>query len=116
MAQFRVTKYNPAFRRADNGAYMRDDWTSVSDIGGTFADGVLTREEYERVEGLYVEAIMGFVALAHVDTLRVAALEFYGPDDPTEGSTDIPVVPDDRLRSIIVANLRETIWMMLEGR
>lgn len=29
--QYRVTKYNPEYRK--NGTYMRDEWTSISDIG-----------------------------------------------------------------------------------
>ncbi|MFL0507599.1 hypothetical protein ACH0B5_17895 [Ureibacillus sp. 179-F W5.1 NHS] len=30
--QWRITKYNPAFRDQD-GAYMKDEWISSSDIG-----------------------------------------------------------------------------------
>jgi hypothetical protein len=32
MASYRVTKYDPS-KRDENGRYMGDDWTSVSDVG-----------------------------------------------------------------------------------
>jgi nucleoside-triphosphatase len=51
--EYRVTKYDPAFRdRA--GRYLREEWTSVGDIGRSFGGVVLTREEYRRVEVAHV--------------------------------------------------------------
>ena len=47
--EFRVTMYDPAHRDA-SGAYTRDDWTAVSDVGSAFAGVVLTEVEYQRVE------------------------------------------------------------------
>jgi hypothetical protein len=52
MLEFRITKYNPAFR-GEAGASTRDEWTAVSDIGRAFAGAVLTETEYQRVEDAY---------------------------------------------------------------
>lgn len=47
MNEYRVTKYNLAFRDS-SGAYTRDEWISFGDIGRSF-DGVkLTAEAYAR--------------------------------------------------------------------
>src|SRR5262249_56008880 len=45
--QFRVTKYDPRFRDS-RGAYMREDWIAMSDIGKSFEGVTLTASEYER--------------------------------------------------------------------
>ena len=74
MNAYRITKYDPSFRdRA--GAYTRDEWISVADIGRYFAGVMLTHEEYERVQGAYVEAAMAFLREAGVSALRVEGLE-----------------------------------------
>jgi hypothetical protein len=46
MNEYRICKYNPRFRV--NGVYIKDEWTSVSDIGKTFEDGVLTEKNVEK--------------------------------------------------------------------
>jgi hypothetical protein len=43
--EHRVSKYDPCLRDQS-----RPEWTSVSDIGRSFAGAVLTQEEYRRVE------------------------------------------------------------------
>jgi hypothetical protein len=57
--EYRVTKYDPAFRDA-RGAYTRVEWTSVGDIGTSFGGVVLTEAEYQRVEDAYIAAALGF--------------------------------------------------------
>ncbi len=61
MRWFRITRYNPAFRD-ERGAYTRVTWTSVSDVGRTYDDEVLTLGEYERVERSYLDAVRSFAA------------------------------------------------------
>jgi hypothetical protein len=72
--QYRVTKYDPRFRDP-SGAYTRDEWTSVDDIGRTFGGVTLTAEEYERVETAYASAVVAMLAEAGVEQLIVNALE-----------------------------------------
>ena len=49
MNEYRVTKYNPAFRD-QLGHYARPEWIRFKDIGKTYSGVLFTREEYERVE------------------------------------------------------------------
>jgi hypothetical protein len=72
---YRITKYDPRFRASD-GAYTRNAWTSVDDIGESF-DGadVLTFEEYVRTENQYTYALAAFLEEAGVDVLEVRGLE-----------------------------------------
>lgn len=55
-----ITKYNPKFRN-ELGHYVKDEWTSISDIGKTYNGKVFTYEKYIEIENLYVEAV--FLAL-----------------------------------------------------
>ena len=41
MFSWRITKYNPAFRNSV-GAYLKNDWIAVCDIGKTFDIKILT--------------------------------------------------------------------------
>lgn len=44
MYEYRITKYNPAFRKS-NGAFSKDEWTSYSDVGGTFSGVALSLDD-----------------------------------------------------------------------
>ena len=59
--QYRVTKYNPAFRD-QSGAYTKDEWTFFGQIGRTFSGVPFTFDEYERVEQAYVQTALSFGA------------------------------------------------------
>jgi hypothetical protein len=72
--EFRVTKYDPA-HRTRRGAYTRDEWTSVSDIGRAFSGVVLTEAEYRRVEDAYTTAGVAYLREAGLPSLAVAGLE-----------------------------------------
>ncbi len=74
--EFRITKYDPAHRN-QHGAYMRDEWTAVVDIGRKFSGVVLTSVEYERVETAYVTAAVEFMHECGVSALFVVGLENY---------------------------------------
>ena len=74
MNEYRVTKYNPAFRD-ERGAYTGDEWTMFAQIGQTFPGVQLTSAEYERVEDAYVEAALSFLGESGLLSLRVAGLE-----------------------------------------
>ena len=38
MNHYRISKYSPEYRQ--NGVYLKDEWTSIADVGKTF-DGVM---------------------------------------------------------------------------
>ena len=77
MFQYRVTKYNPAYRD-EHGAYTKAEWTAVSDIGKEFDGVVLTEAEYARVEKAYVDSALTFLSEARVPALTICGLENHG--------------------------------------
>ena len=112
MNEYRVTKYNPAFRDS-SGAYTRDEWTSVGDIGRSFGGVELTRGEYERVEAAYVAAAVAFQRETAVPQFTVRALENARGRPLPFGEGDalsLAQIPDV-LRSV----LREEFWCRLEA-
>lgn len=109
MKEYRISKYDPQFRV--NGAYQKNEWTSVSDIGKVFDDGVLTFAEYLRVENEYIQFCLNAMKAAGVTGLSVCAPEIY-----CEGLR-LPkrVCDTDSICEIIRWCLREKCWAKLEG-
>ena len=110
--QFRVTKYNPAYRDR-NGAYQQDEWISYGDIGKTFGGVTLSQTGYEAVESAYMTAAIGFLNEAGIDELRICGLENSSGDSsaPADGSSITLSELRDALRSV----LREKYWCRFEG-
>jgi hypothetical protein len=110
--EYRITKYNPAFRDL-RGAYSRDEWTAVGDIGRSFDGVVLTSEEYHRVEAAYVAVALSFLDESGQFSLTVSGLENSGkyPIEFGEGST----LSLEELGPVIRLVLREKVWCRLEG-
>src|SRR5262245_16714484 len=74
MHWWRVTKYDPRYRDR-TGRYLRDEWIGAAQIGEEFVDGVLTQEEYVRVEGLYAAAVVRLWTASGEPALQIQALE-----------------------------------------
>ncbi len=109
MNQYRVTKYNPAYRDK-SGAYLHDEWTDISDIGKTFSGSVLTEEEYRRVEGNYIKVCLAVWQEAGRPDISVRNLEKYCD------SIDIPecISVNEQLEFVIRKILDTDIWAKLE--
>ncbi len=75
--QWRITKYNPAYRNAE-GHYLRDEWTSASEIGKSFLGEILTLDDYLQVEKAYVDTVMKFLEVYQIENVRLIHLETYG--------------------------------------
>lgn len=73
MYSYRVTKYNPIYRN-ERGAFLNDDWTSVSDIGKSFVAGALSPEEYINIETAYTNAILAFMKCNNLNSLVITNL------------------------------------------
>ena len=126
MAFYRITKYNPQFRRKD-GSYGKSEWTSVSDIGRIYQDGQLTVESYLQVETAYVKAITQFLLQANCKKLTVNNLELkenYGalPKQIIAGSKEMlnliqdgAEISGEIIEGAVRLNLREIIWCRLHG-
>ncbi len=110
MFQYRVTKYDPRFRD-ERGAYTRDEWISVSDIGQVFDGVLLTPEAYQRTEDAYVEVAFAFVREARLSLRVVDPSSENGQSLSDEGRVLDPAEFDRALR----AALRETFWCRFEG-
>lgn len=130
MLQFRVSKYDPRFRDAQ-GRYLKSEWTSIADLGRTFAGDVLTAEAYLRVEDAYIEAIREFLAACRIDSVRVTDLETRADpgsdcDELTLAARGVSLadvralregalIPVGTLDPVLRAALRELIWFRLSG-
>lgn len=122
MNEYRVTKYDPA-HRDKRGRYLRDDWTSMSDIATT----PTSCAEYALVEDAYVAALCAFYEQAGAPSLAVLDLEARDkPAAPAAYLDDtrhrLAHVRRDRvndradLEQVIRLALREAIWCRLEQR
>lgn len=126
MSGYRVTKYDPALRRAD-GAYGRDEWTSVSDVGSSHDGETLTCARYLAVEDAYVDSVHRFMQVVKVMCMRVVDLEITGEvaalPEPLvdEASARLHRVSDgqqvagEQLDWVVRLALRELLWCRLEG-
>jgi hypothetical protein len=76
--EFRVTKYDPALRD-ESGAFVGEDWTSVSEIGTSVAGKQLTLARYLDVEARHLIAVAGFLDESGVEAVRVDGLYQDGP-------------------------------------
>lgn len=112
MFEFRVTKYDPAYRDRFR-IYRRVEWTSFSDIGREFDRVVLSESEYERVEHAYAATAVAFLREAGVRSLAVAGLE-------NSGAVPLPFAEGSELGlaeigGVIRRMLREEFWCRLEA-
>ena len=111
MHEYRVTKYNPRFRKS-SGAYTRDEWTSFADIGRSFGGVESTRAEYERVEDAYVATAAAFLREAEVPQVIVRGFE---------NARGLPVLVADgnalsieQVPEVLRRVLQEEYWCRLE--
>jgi hypothetical protein len=70
MYKYNISKYNPAFRD-NNWRYMKEDWSSISDVGKTFDGKTLTVEDYLATEDNYIKAIQIILKFYNLTYLRV---------------------------------------------
>jgi hypothetical protein len=112
MVEYRVTKYSPALRDA-RGAYTRSEWTSFSDVGGTFNGSPLSEAEYLQVENAYLASALEFLRESAVSSLAVRMLENHHGALLTvgEGSN----LSLEKLKITLPRVLREEFWCKFEG-
>ena len=109
MNQYRVTKYNPAYRDK-SGEYLLDEWTDISDIGMTFSGVVFTEEEYRKVENNYVKMCIDVWEKSGCPDISVQNLEKHSDD------IAIPkhIKAKEQLEFVIRKILATDIWAKLE--
>jgi hypothetical protein len=110
--EFRITKYNPAYRDRRE-AYMGDEWTSFSDIGWSFDGVVLTAAAYRRVEDAYATAAVAYLREAGVPGLAIAGLENH--DDLALPFAEGSLLGLAEVGEIVRRLLRNEFWCRLEA-
>lgn len=73
--EYRISKYDPRYRV--DGKYIRNEWSSVADIGRTFCDGVLSEQECRLTINRYCQCAKDILQTAGVDYLTISDLEEY---------------------------------------
>ena len=104
MFQYRVSKYNPELRD-ENQAYAKEEWTSYSDIGKEFSDGVLSEKEYLKVEKEYIDFIYELFNEFKIEKIKILKQEPKNFLKKTSYDVD-----DKLLYTIIQKNIREEFW------
>ncbi len=127
MMELRITKYDPQYRDSQ-GRYLRDEWTSVCDVGKTFLGKTLSVDEYRATEAEYVRAVMRFLDMTQTESLQITGLEDY-PDnlqllpksmvDETRawvnGIKDGVFLSENRIEECIRLNLRDVVWCRMSS-
>lgn len=111
MNSFRISKYNPIYRQ--NGVYMREEWTSIGDIGRKYDNAIFTQEMYISVEQSYLSVIKNLCIESNVNSLLIVGLEDYNHycdfrDGQKVKLNDILHISQDCLR--------EKYWCKLESQ
>nr|WP_295970778.1 hypothetical protein [uncultured Bacillus sp.] len=73
--QWRITKYNPAFRDLDGNYTKITEWTSASEIGKTFNGKPFTLNDYLCTENAYVSTVLKFLSESLLHSLRVVQFQ-----------------------------------------
>lgn len=110
MFQFRLSKYDPAARDA-HGAYLREDWTSISDVGRRFDGQTLSLEAYLQVEDSYLDVLTLFLEEAGITSLTIEGLETPAVEDgATVPWCEGEAVSGAALRDLWRRVLRQEVW------
>jgi hypothetical protein len=69
--RFVIVKYRPIYY--DSGKYLHNEWSSYSDIGRSFDDGVLSFDEYLMIEKRFISCIK---SLAHASCCKYLTIGY----------------------------------------
>lgn len=122
---YRITKYNPIYRD-EKGAYLKNEWTSYSDIGHIFDGKQLNIDEYLNVEDKYIGAVVQFMKCIGINGLYISELEKKCSPNNDINSTDQMVSLYSKIKNNYVVHteeiadmcrliLREYIWCKLKN-
>jgi hypothetical protein len=122
--KYEINKFPPSLFK--DGRFLREDWTACTDIGRSTPRGTLDKQEYLRVEELYVAAVAVLAQTVEPAQLQVHDVEFWktasdrlanvaltdvldGAVAPAEGEA----VAGARLDNLVRRCLREVAWLEL---
>jgi hypothetical protein len=104
MAQFRITKFNPANRLPD-GTFK--EWTSFSQVGSS-----VTLEKYEEVELNYIDSVIQIFTHNKFKSFKIAGLENRLGECQYQNGDDVDLI---NLKKVIKAILRDEYCCRLEN-
>ncbi|MGX7775704.1 hypothetical protein ACVV62_00770 [Streptococcus pluranimalium] len=113
--QLSFSKYDSKYRN-ELGHYLRDDWTSIWDVGKVCEGVLVTLEEYERVENQYLKTLEEVAKLLDVDSFQIARLDKHDTDwtylgFPVEVGATVTI---EQFLILSRLTLREEIWVSFE--
>lgn len=122
---WRITKYNPK-NRDFNGAYLKKEWISYSEIGKVFENKKFMVEDYLKIENAYIQAIILFMECLNINYLRIVALqkkikpeknEFYSFSmiNAYNSFKKRQLISKELVIIIAKLALRENLWCKLEA-
>lgn len=129
MLNYRITKYNPKYRNSD-GAYLKEEWTSVYDIEKSYSDSKVSLQNYLDVEGLYINTAYCLYEICGAPKLYVKSLGKVLRDDYSflekfklsyrkhdiSSLYENMVIPDKQFFiNVCKMCLREMVWCKLES-
>lgn len=110
---WRVTKYNPV-NRDENGYYLKDEWTSFSDIGKLYNGIEFTIEEYLKYEKAYIDSILVIMDCNNIDNLNIINLEKYEEDNEYLNTfTEGMLLSNSQIKEVVRLVLRDEMWCKL---
>lgn len=115
MNSVRVTKYNPLNRDKDGLYTLRDEWTSISDVGNSYYSKIFTMEEYLAIEEKYINAVEVLVQETGITNLKIIGLENHFKEknlNLSEGKT----IPRSLIKDLVRMILREQVWGKLVAK
>jgi hypothetical protein len=121
----RTTKYNPEFRN-DQGHYLKEEWTAVSDIGKVFDGKVLTETDYIADEKRYARTAKLLLENFEIESFYIIYLKKYRhklevlsideADDTArrkrlfKSVKDGSLLPVDNIEDVVILCLRNDIY------
>ncbi|MBQ4521452.1 MAG: hypothetical protein IJA10_00660 [Lachnospiraceae bacterium] len=76
MYKYRITKYNPQYRD-DKDIFMKNEWTSYTDIGKIYNEHIFLKEEYLSIEEKYCAVYLDILKSNGVSEVAIKDLECY---------------------------------------
>lgn len=108
MHQYRICKYDPLFRI--NGAYTRDEWTSISDVGSVYDGHEFTMAEYEQAEQQHIDFLVNLAERDDAFPLTIRDFDSQGTKCQWCNGMEIH---RDQLPALLRDVLRERCWCCL---
>lgn len=122
--EIRVTKYNPRFRDT-SGRYLRDEWTSISDVGEYYDGKPFEMEQYLEVEERYIKCVTLLFESKGIGQIKIVDLERYAFYDRSKEQTSLEKVHNELregdtialgdLGNVMRLILRECLWCFLKS-